>query len=118
MHEFSLMQSVLDTVESSAHEAGAVRVTAIRLIIGEMSEVVFDAMEFAFEALSEGTLSEGAELSMQSVKPRSRCGVCGEEFTHDRYHWACPRCDSLATELLAGRELFIDSIEIEEPGDG
>jgi len=114
MHEFSLMQSVLDTVETSARKAGAVRVTAIRLTIGEMAEVVFDAMEFAFEALSPETLSEGAELSMRSVIPRSRCCVCGEEFTHDRYHWACPSCDSLATELIAGRELFIDSIEIEE----
>jgi len=114
MHEFSLMQSVLDTVEVSARDAGAKCVTAIRLTIGEMTEILFDAMDFAFEALSPATLCEGATLVMRSVPPRSRCYVCSEEFTHDRYHWACPRCDSLATELLAGRELYIDSIEIEE----
>jgi hydrogenase nickel incorporation protein HypA/HybF len=114
MHEFSLMQSVLETVTQTAEDRGAKRVCAVRLIIGEMAEVVFDAMEFAFEALAPSTVLEGAKLEMTSVKPRSRCRACGLEFEHDRYHWACPQCDSLACELIAGRELYIDSIEIEE----
>jgi len=114
MHEFSLMQNVLATVESSAREANAERVTSIRLTIGELSEVLFDAMEFAFEALSPGTICEGATLTEIRVPPLSCCLMCKNEFTHDRYHWACPECDSLATELLSGREMYIDSIEIEE----
>jgi len=112
MHEFSLMQSVLSTVETTAQEAGAERVIKITLSIGEMAEVVLDAMEFAFEALSPDTLCSDAVLVMQSIPVQSRCSVCKAEFTHDRYHWACPKCDSLATELLTGRELYIDSIEI------
>ncbi|MDR1712819.1 MAG: hydrogenase maturation nickel metallochaperone HypA [Coriobacteriales bacterium] len=107
------MQSVLDTVEASARDAGAERVTVIKLVIGEMSEVVEEAMEFAFEALSPQTLSAGAALEMRIVRPRSRCAACGQEFEHDRYHRACPHCGSLACELIAGRELYIDAIEIE-----
>jgi hydrogenase nickel incorporation protein HypA/HybF len=114
MHEFGLMQSVLDSVGSAAKDAGARRVSRISLVIGDMSEVVNDALEFAFEALSPGTLADGAELLITNVKPRSRCSVCGAEFEHDRYHWGCPQCQSLATELLAGKELHIDSIEVEE----
>ena len=108
------MQSVLETVETTAREANAGRVTAIRLVIGDMTEVFFDSMELAFEALSPDTVCEGATLTLQRVSTRSRCSVCGTEFEHDRFHWACPSCDSLATELLAGREMYIDSIEIEE----
>jgi hydrogenase nickel incorporation protein HypA/HybF len=115
MHEFSLMQNVLEQVESAAREAGAKRVTEIRLVIGEMREVVPDAMEFAFEALAPETLSEGALLTMTTVKPRSRCAQCGHEFEHDRFHWSCPACDSLATELLAGKELYLDTIEVDLP---
>ncbi|MDR2492245.1 MAG: hydrogenase maturation nickel metallochaperone HypA [Coriobacteriales bacterium] len=115
MHEFSLMQSVLDTVEGAARENNAQRVTEVRLVIGDLAEAVFEAMEFAFEALTPQTVCEGAVLTMRGVAPRSRCAACGIEFEHDRYHWACPSCDSLATELLAGRELYIDAIEIEEP---
>jgi hydrogenase nickel incorporation protein HypA/HybF len=115
MHEFGLMQSVLENVETSAREAGADRVTEIRLVIGEMREVIPEAMEFAFEALSPHTLSEHAQLTMITVKPRSLCAQCGKEFEHDRFHRGCPACDSLATELLAGKELYIDTIEVDLP---
>ena len=109
------MQSVLENVEAAAREAGAKRVCEIRVVVGEMREVIPDAMEFAFEALSPKTLCEGAVLTMTKVKPRSRCSQCGKEFEHDRFHWMCPACDSLATELLAGRELYIDAIEVDQP---
>jgi hydrogenase nickel incorporation protein HypA/HybF len=115
MHEFGIMQSVLDSVEEAARKANATRISNISLVIGDMTEVVNDALDFAFEALSPGTLAEGASLNITNVKPRSRCAACGAEFEHDRYHWGCPQCDSLATELIAGREMHIDSIEIEEP---
>ena len=113
MHEFSLMTGVLDAVVESAREHNARKVTEIRLMVGEMSEVLEDAMCFALEALAPGTLAEGATLTMTKVKPKSRCLACGAEFEHDRYHFACPTCDSLATKLLAGRELYIESMEIE-----
>jgi hydrogenase nickel incorporation protein HypA/HybF len=80
-----------------------------------MREVVPEAMEFAFEALAPGTLSEGAQLIVTKVIPRSRCLQCGHSFEHDRFHWGCPACDSLSTELLAGRELHIDAIEVDLP---
>lgn len=115
MHEFSLMESVLRNVEDSARQAKATRVSEIRLVIGEMREVVPEALEFAFEALSADTLCDGAELKMTTVKPRSRCLQCDQQFEHDRFHWACPSCDSLATELMAGKELYIDAIEVETP---
>jgi hydrogenase nickel incorporation protein HypA/HybF len=115
MHEFGLMQSVLENVESSAREAGAEKVCEIRLVIGEMREVIPSAMEFAFEALSPDTMSDGARLEITMVTPRSRCSVCGHEFEHDRFHWMCPACDGLATELLAGKELYIDAIEVDIP---
>lgn len=113
MHEFSLMTSVLDAVEISAKEHKAQKVVEVRLVIGEMAEVLDDAMDFAFEALTPGTIVEGARLIMTKVVPKSRCIACGREFEHDRFHFACPACDSLATELLAGKELYIESIEIE-----
>ena len=49
------------------------------------------------------------------IRPKSRCLECGAEFEHDRFHMFCPECDSFATELLAGRELQIDSIEVDLP---
>lgn len=113
MHEFSLMTGVLDAALESAREHNASKIVEIRLIVGEMAEVLDDAMSFALEALAPGTLAEGAALTMTKVRPKSKCLACDTEFEHDRLHFSCPQCDSLATELLAGRELYIESIEIE-----
>jgi len=55
MHELSIMQSALDQVLEKARQAGASRVHAIRLRIGALSGVVPDALQFAFEALADGT---------------------------------------------------------------
>ena len=115
MHEMSIVAGVIDAVVPSAEQAGAERVLAISLRIGDMTEVVDEALEFAFEALTEGTMCEGAELRVTKVHPRSVCFECGDEFDHDRFHRACPACGSYETRLVAGKELEIESIEVDLP---
>ena len=115
MHEMSIVAGVLDAVTPSAEQAGATRVLAITLLIGDMTEVVDEALSFAFEALTEGTICEGAELVVNKVHPRSVCFACGNEFDHDRFHRACPACGSYETQLTRGRELEIESIEVDLP---
>ncbi len=74
-------------------------------------------LRFAFEALSEqAPLFQGAELEITMVQPRSRCVDCGLEFDHDRYHVTCPSCGGFA-ELIAGKELAIDSVEVDLPDE-
>ena len=115
MHEFSLVASIIDTVDESARQAGASDVIKVRVVAGELTQVVEEAMQFAFEALRPGTSCERAELELSFVAPRSRCLDCGHEFAHDAYHRKCPACGGLFTEIVAGRELFIDSIEADIP---
>ncbi|WP_080801713.1 hydrogenase maturation nickel metallochaperone HypA [Arabiibacter massiliensis] len=115
MHELGIMTGVMDAVTASAEQAGATRVLKVSLSVGEMTEAIADALEFAFEVLTDGTLCEGAELEITMVRPKSRCLECGAEYEHDRFHMLCPECGSFATELIAGRELQIDSIEVDIP---
>lgn len=118
MHELGIMTGVMDAVTKSAHDAGADKVLKVTLSVGEMTECIQDALEFAFEALTEDDpFVRDAELTLNMIKPKSRCLECGAEFEHDRFHMFCPECDSFATELLAGRELQIDSIEVDIPDD-
>ncbi|MGI6220994.1 MAG: hydrogenase maturation nickel metallochaperone HypA [Coriobacteriales bacterium] len=113
MHEFGLTQAVVETASASAREAGAARVTEIRLTVGELTQVVEEAMDFAFEVLRRGTICEGARLTIDFIAPRSRCLDCGIEFAHDALHRKCPECESPFTQVIAGRELEITSIEVE-----
>ncbi|NPD30578.1 hydrogenase maturation nickel metallochaperone HypA [Eggerthellaceae bacterium zg-1084] len=117
MHELGIMSGVLDAVTASAAQAGAERVTKVVLSIGEMTEAIDDALQFSFEVLSEGTLCAGAELQINRVMPRSLCLECGAEFQHDRFHRFCSECGSYSTDLIAGRELQVDSIEVDLPDD-
>ena len=115
MHEMSVVAGVIDAVTPSAEQAGAERVLAITLRIGDMTEVVDEALEFAFEALTEGMICEGAELVVHKIHPRSICFECGNEFDHDRFHRSCPACGSFETRITAGKELEIESIEVDLP---
>jgi len=118
MHELGIMTGVLDAVTASAENAGALKVTRVDLRVGEMTEAIVDALEFAFEALrdlEEDQLCKDAQLNITMVPPKSHCLECGATYTHDRFHMLCPECDSFATQLLEGREMQIDSIEVDLP---
>ena len=116
MHELGLMTSVMDAAVEAARDAGATRLLGVKVSIGEATEAVEDALIFAFEALAEADpFTQGATLDLTMIRPRSVCLECGHEFEHDLYNRFCPVCDSFATELLAGRELQIDSIEVDLP---
>lgn len=113
MHEMGIVASILDSSTDAARRSGARRITEIKISVGELSEVVDDALDFAFEALSPGTMAEGATLTVNHIGARSHCPECDIEFDHGRYDVACPQCSSYLCQLIAGRELTIDSIEID-----
>ena len=115
MHEMGITQGILAASFEAAEEAGATRITEIRVSVGELTEVMDFALQFAFESLTPGTMAEGAVLLVNHVPARSKCLECGTEFEHDRFEMICPNCGSFALESLSGRELQIDSIETDEP---
>lgn len=120
MHEMGVTAGIIEAAVDAAEQAGATRITRIELTIGEFTEVVEEALRFAFDALAPGTLAEGAELAVSMVGALSRCVDCGVEFSHERFEMMCPDCGSIDIEALQGRELRIDSIEIDDgvPDDG
>ena len=113
MHELSIMQSALNQALDQARQAGAVRIHEIRLRIGALSGVVPEALEFAFEALSDGTAAEGARLAIEHVPARFWCANCRREFDADRLFTECPQCHNPSGELRSGRELELASLEVD-----
>lgn len=117
MHELGIMTGVVDAVNEAARASKAVRVLKVSLSVGVMTEAVEDALQFAFEVLCESEpLLRGAQLEISMVEPKSRCLDCGAVFSHDRFHVTCPSCGGFA-ELLEGKDLRIDSIEVDLPDD-
>ena len=113
MHELAITQSMLDLVLEQAEKAGANEVGRINLVIGGMSGVVEDCVKFYFEFLSKGTLAERAALSFTVVPTMARCRGCDKLFELKEFDWTCPYCQSNNMEIVAGKELFVESIEVE-----
>ena len=107
------MESALTMVVEQAQGAGAQRVLRVRLRIGALSGVVPEALAFAFEALTPGTLAEGAELDIEPVPARFWCAACAREFESDNLFADCPGCQRPSGDLRAGREMELASLEID-----
>ena len=122
MHELSLVAGLFDTLEETAREHRARKVTRVRLKVGKLSGVVPDLLESAFDAYKKGTIAEEARLEVEEVPVRLRCGDCGGGRMDVEGDFACLACGGRSVEILEGRELVVERIELEaddpEPGPG
>ena len=113
MHELSITQSILSIALEKANEVQAGKVTKINLIIGELSGVVNECVEFYFDLLSKDTIAAEASLSFERTPNKLRCRNCATVFSPDNLDWACPNCHEAKVEIISGRECYVDSIEVD-----
>ncbi len=113
MHELSVTQSILDIALAHAQGAGASRILKVNLVIGELSGLVGEYIQFYFDFISRGTPAEGAELTFRHVPARFRCLECGAEYEPAEDDWTCPECGALRPIAVGGKELLVESIDVE-----
>lgn len=113
MHELSITQQVLDIVLNKAKESDAHRVSQVNLVVGDMSSITDDCLQFYFDFLSKDTIVEGAKLSFQRIAVKVKCQNCGNIFSPQNALWECSQCHQLGVEVIAGNEFYIDSIEVD-----
>ena len=101
------MQIVLD--EATKHSIS--KVSLVKLKIGELSGIETSSLTFCFELLTKDTLVEGADLEIDVVPIKRKCPNCHEVFECDHFSFVCPACSSVNTELITGRELYVEHIE-------
>jgi hydrogenase nickel incorporation protein HypA/HybF len=104
---------MLDLVLKQAEEAGAEKVGKINLVLGEMTGVVARSVRFYFDFLSKDTPAEGAELNFTEIPTTARCRDCHKEFELGEFDWTCPHCQGNNIEITGGKELFVESIEVD-----
>lgn len=113
MHELPVTESVLRIVLDHAQRAGARRVVRVNLLLGELSSILGDSVQFYWDLIAEGTLAEGAELCFQRVPAELRCLACGVTFPLDQGDWLCPACGSAQVKVANGDQFLVESIEVE-----
>lgn len=113
MHEMALAQGVLDVALDSAGRHNAARIGRIKLLVGEMTHVEPESLKFCFSALAAGTIAEGAAVDITITPLVGRCRDCGGEFSVSGYYFICPECESTAVDIISGRELRVEHLEVE-----
>lgn len=112
MHEMSVTESMIGVVLRHAEKNHATKVTRINIVLGELSTVVPESVQFYFDIIGKDTIAEGAELNFRRTKLIAKCNGCGEEFEVVEYDFTCPACSGTKTEIISGREFQVESIEI------
>lgn len=112
MHEVGIIESTLDVIRREARAHDATGIARVVLRIGTLSGVEPEALRFAFEACSPGTIADGAELEIQSVPARAHCRDCAEDFAIESgFIFQCPRCHAFSGDVRSGRELELSRLE-------
>lgn len=117
MHELGITQEILNAAIKAAEEADGVAINDVAISVGEMTEVVEFALQFNWEVVRQDTIASDATLTVTMIPPKSVCKACGVEFSHDKWDMTCPECGALLCEMIEGRELRIDTIDITTPED-
>lgn len=113
MHEMSIAEGILDIAMDYAAQNGASRIAEIGLLIGEMSGVVEESLCFCFGIIAKDTPAEGAVIKVRRLPLLGRCGKCGRDFHVEHYDFWCPECKDGALEIISGREMQVEYLEVE-----
>jgi len=113
MHELSVTENILAIAQRHAAQAGATKVTAVYLVIGQLSSIIDDSVQMYWDLISENSLCAGAELHFERIPARLECDQCHEQYTLTRELSNCPACGSYAVTVLTGQEFYVAAIDVE-----
>ncbi len=116
MHETDMTKALIFTVQDwLAEQPGNPLVERVHLTVGEFTCVEPAGLQFAFQAQTQGTFLEGAELVITDKPLIAFCHRCQQEYRPQiGLQYACPDCQSPMDDIRSGRELKIDRVEFSE----
>jgi hydrogenase nickel incorporation protein HypA/HybF len=115
MHELSIVTSIVESVTESLTAYPGARVLEVRLRVGALASVVPESLEFCYPIAAEGTPLEGSRLVVNVLPVVMHCAPCGQDVELEGVQsFRCPHCGEPCTQMRQGREMEIESYEIDE----
>ena len=113
MHELSVTQSILKIALQHAEKSNAKRITTLNIVMGELSSMVDDSIQFYWETIAKDTIAEGATLKFRRVPAELQCMTCFHKYHPTDRELICPQCHGVGAKVIAGEEFALESIDVE-----
>jgi hydrogenase nickel incorporation protein HypA/HybF len=113
MHELAVTESILEITLRHAQESKARHVTDLFLVVGSLSSIIDDSVQFYWDFIAKDTLAAGAKLHFRRIPAEFLCLDCTRRFSPTGEDFQCPDCGSSRLKITAGEEFFLESIAIE-----
>lgn len=116
MHELAVTESILKITTRYALQEQASRVTDVFLVIGDLSSIIDDSVQFYWDFITKDTVCAQSILHFHRITAKAKCKACGHEY-HLKELMPCPTCNSALFKIIEGEEFYVDSIQITKNGD-
>ena len=113
MHEYSIVQSLLDSCQENADANNATKVTKVVVKIGVMSGVEPELLKTAFDTFKEKTICETATFIVNIQPIVVRCNECLSESILQKLEYHCPHCNSVDLSVLDGEDMYLMQLELQ-----
>ncbi len=115
MHEVSICQSILSTIEDELEPEQLSNIREIHLKIGILSSIEPELLKHVFKFMIADTPFQNSVLEIDQTDIKVVCENCGETFRVESYKFVCPVCEKPSSNIIQGNELQIHKIILEEP---
>jgi len=112
VHELSIATGLVEITIDEATRHGATHVVGVDLVLGALTGVEPDALEFCFPVAAAGTLCDGARLRIEIEPARGWCPACAATSEVRELMSACPQCGEWPLNLEGGRDMRLRSVDV------
>lgn len=113
MHEYSIVQSLLNSCEENAQANNATKVCKVVVKIGVMSGVEPELLQTAFDTFKEETICHDAQFIINVQNVIIRCNSCQKDSELSKLEYSCPKCKSVDLDIIDGEEMYLMQLELE-----
>lgn len=122
MHEAAIAKGILDAVLAAAASStvGERRITRVNVAAGALAGIVGESLDIFWSELCRGTAADGSLLSLKVLPAMLVCRTCGNRQEHRPGMTVKLECASCGgpNRLEGGRELYVESMEVEDADSG
>lgn len=112
MHEMSIAKNLFEIIKEEMERYGVQKVREIKIRVGVLTGIVPDSLRFCFGFLAQNTPAQDAKILIEKTPLKVFCKVCKDSFEMEDYEFICPRCGNEDVEIISGKELFIEGMEV------